>query len=155
MKFTFTIEMVPRSYQVLRGDELKSYKTQLQEIIKDHILINPYINPLKDYLPFSGATHIEIEWWLNDISSSRQIYDLNWGDTDNIAKPIIDALQGIVIKNDRQIVRTEISKHSMKSLGVTNERLDSPTFLQTKARHSISSGLDLVLIRIEQRLGSF
>lgn len=64
---------------------------------------------MKDYKIFDCAVSVTLNFYRKFKPTSR-----NFGDFDNLAKAICDALNGIVYKDDCQIVKCVIEKHCDK-----------------------------------------
>lgn len=62
---------------------------------------------------FTGAINIYIDLYKNCATTSR-----NYGDADNHAKAVLDALNNIVFVDDAQVVSLQVAKHKSKIQGL-------------------------------------
>ncbi|WP_308922879.1 RusA family crossover junction endodeoxyribonuclease [Janthinobacterium sp. J1-1] len=116
-------------------------------------LMNAGLLPCKDQ-----AIELRFDWFVADTNLSPEklmrpyIYEhLNVADLDNAAKFLIDQLQGVVIGNDRQIVRLLIEKRSIADIDMLDKR-HQPTRLRQKILNN--KGIDLLLLRVRTMLSA-
>lgn len=62
---------------------------------------------------FTGAINVYIDLYKNCAPTSR-----NYGDADNHAKAVLDALNNIVFADDAQVVSLQVAKHKSKIQGL-------------------------------------
>ena len=85
LPFEFVIDGPPVSQQTRRRERLRTWINEVQNEAKQHWSL--------DALPITGLILVKITYFYEDISI----------DVDNISKPILDALKGVVFVDDDQV----------------------------------------------------
>lgn len=104
MKFEIPIDVIPqgrpRFYNGVAVDppKCRQFKEELAWKVK---------SLLTDHKLLTGKLRVHIEIFRNFRSETMKSY----GDIDNLAKGILDALTGVVWKDDSQITRLEVDKN--------------------------------------------
>ena len=102
MKIAFQIDAVPqarpRFYHGVAVDPPKSrqFKAKLKSMAQEcatHF--------------FSGAVAVEINIWRN----YKSLVNQRFGDIDNLAKGILDAMKGVLWIDDKQVVKLTVTKN--------------------------------------------
>ena len=93
IRHSFSVDGVPVSSQASRQSR-RRYKQSVA-----HEAANSIVSPIND----KDTVIIEIDWFTQGLA--------NEPDTDNIAKPIIDALKAILFTDDRQVQSHTVRKH--------------------------------------------
>ena len=148
MQVRFHLYAVPRSFQTMTTDERDNFKKFLAKAIDEQLEINSYNNALLKFLPFDGCVKVSIHWCINTINTEQNLDELNWGDIDNVAKPLIDSLQGKVIKNDRQVIELRLLKHSLKDFDLSRVSVEKMTYATYSGSRAVSLGTDFVFIEV-------
>jgi Holliday junction resolvase RusA-like endonuclease len=148
MQIRFHLYAVPRSFQTMTKDERDEFKTFLASAIDEQLNINPYNNAVLQFLPFHGRVKVSIHWCINTINTEQTLDELNWGDIDNVAKPIMDSLQGKVIKNDRQVTELSLLKHSLKDFSLSERPVEKMTYATYSGSRAVSLRTDFVFIEV-------
>lgn len=95
LPFEFVIDGPPVSQQTRRREKLRTWISEVQNEAKRHWPT--------DELPNSGLIMVKITYFYEDISV----------DVDNIVKPILDALKGLVFVDDDQVTDLFCRKRSL------------------------------------------
>ena len=102
MKIAFQIDAVPQSrprfYHGVAVDPPKSrqFKAKLKSMAQECVT---------DF--FSGAVAVEINIWRN----YKSLVNQRFGDIDNLAKGILDAMKGVLWIDDKQVVKLTVTKN--------------------------------------------
>lgn len=102
MKIAFLIDAVPQARpRFFRGvavdpPKCRQFKATLKKLAQQ---CNPTF--------FTGAVAVEIGIWRDFKSLVNQRY----GDIDNLAKGILDAMKGVLWNDDKQVVRLSVTKN--------------------------------------------
>lgn len=148
MQVRFHLYAVPRSFQTMTTDERDNFKKFLAKAIDEQLEINSYNNAVLKFLPFDGCVKVSIHWCINTINTEQTLDELNWGDIDNVAKPLIDSLQGKVIKNDRQVIELRLLKHSLKDFDLSRVSVGKMTYATYSGSRAVSLETDFVFIEV-------
>ena len=148
MQVRIHLYAVPRSFQTMGKIERDNFKKFLAEAIDEQLEINPYNDAVSKFLPFSGAVKVSIHWCVNTTNTEKTLDELNWGDIDNVAKPLIDALQDKVIKNDRQVIEVRLLKHSLRDLDLSKRPVEKMTYATFSGSRAVSLETDFVFIEV-------
>lgn len=148
MQVRIHLYAVPRSFQTLTKVDRDKFKDFLAKAIDEQLEINPYNNAVSRYLPFDGRVKVSIHWCINTAATEQPLDELNWGDIDNVAKPLIDSLQGKVIKNDRQVIELSLSKHSLKDFDLSEKSVEKMTYTTYSGSRAVALGTDVVFIEV-------
>ncbi len=113
LPFEFVIDGPPVSQQTRRRERLRNWICEVQNEAKRH-----WPN---DELPISSLVMVKITYFYEDVSI----------DVDNISKPILDALKGLVFADDDQVTDLLCRKRNLRGIFragnasiVLSERLD-------------------------------
>lgn len=60
--------------------------------------------------PFSGALSLELTFWLRKAKSCKEADPIKRPDVDNLGKAVMDACNGILYKDDSQIISLSVYK---------------------------------------------
>lgn len=103
----------PRFYNgcVFEEPKMKRYKAEIK-----HLVFMQIPTSRLDELPFTDNLSVKINIYKNRPTTSKQ-----YGDIDNHAKAILDALNGFLWLDDSQITRLEIEKFQSTDEGVELE----------------------------------
>lgn len=112
MKLAFTVDTKPYPQprpRVVRGHafepkRITDYKNLIRCVAKIHMADKPIIR---------SPIYVHIHFRKNRDTTSRA-----FGDADNLAKAVLDALNGIIYTDDSYVVRLGISKQKSKHEGV-------------------------------------
>ena len=121
MLVEFLIEGPPVSQQARRRQRARDYTKEVRA------------RALLAYAgrePYLGMAWVEITFF----------YDTRAGDVDNIAKPILDGLKGVVLADDGQVMDIVVSKRPITAFRFVDLAPDLPTLL--------ASGREFVRVRI-------
>jgi hypothetical protein len=108
-----------------------------------------------DFGPIFGPVSVRIKWYVNNLKTKKPCTDISFGDLDNMAKSILDALKdnGLaddkkrrLIEDDSMVVELALSKHDLSI--IRPDRKGHP--LQLQADLCIEEGRDLVEIIVTQ-----
>ncbi|MBI2300021.1 MAG: RusA family crossover junction endodeoxyribonuclease [Armatimonadetes bacterium] len=94
--------IVSRRPKSLSG-ETREYKAYLHQAALAHQAEPEHVS--------SADLYARIVWFHQPVAAVGKLADV-----DNIAKPILDALKGVVYIDDRQVVRLAISRHAVAEL---------------------------------------
>lgn len=111
LPFEFIITGPPVSQQARRRARLREWQ---EEIRHEAVLRWPYVE-----FPYPGSVQITIIYF----------YDQTSLDVDNIPKPILDALKGLVYIDDEQITDIICRKRSL----LTELRVENPAIVEALA----------------------
>jgi hypothetical protein len=124
IRYSFAVVGVPVSSQGSRESKKRYQQLVAQEAIKS------VPSPIED----KQKVRIEIDWFSEGFE--------NKPDSDNIAKPIIDALKGIVFADDKQVQSHVVRKHD--TLGVMTFQMEPLLIVEPL----LNGNNDYVFIRI-------
>lgn len=102
MKIAFPIDAVPqgrpRFYRGVAVDppKCRQFKAKLKQMAQ---------SCNSDF--FTGAIAVEINIWRN----FKSLVNLRFGDIDNLAKGILDAMKGVLWIDDKQVVKLTVTKN--------------------------------------------
>lgn len=124
MRCSFSVNGVPVSSQGSNHSRRRYQQAVAQEAAKS------MLSPVDD----KEKLKIEIDWFTQGFADKP--------DTDNIAKPIIDALKGIVFTDDRQVESHTVRKHDTS--GVISFQREPLSIVEPL----LDGNSDYVLVRI-------
>jgi Holliday junction resolvase RusA-like endonuclease len=108
----FTIPIKPqgkeRHRSMIRGGKIATYNTakavKYEKAIRDSVIAQYCCDPL------DGPLIVSIYAWMKKPKSSKLAYPTVMPDADNIAKAVLDALNGILWFDDKQVCELTVRK---------------------------------------------
>jgi crossover junction endodeoxyribonuclease RusA len=125
LRFEFVIDGPPVSQQARRRDRVRQWRDEVRNIAEQYW-------PAGE-LPVTGSIMLTITYFYDSISM----------DVDNIAKPISDALKGLVYLDDEQVTDVLCRKRNLNS----NLRLEKPSPILAEG---LSRGSEFLYIVVEE-----
>lgn len=135
------------------GEKQREWREQVRNCI-----LNSEYRPgnFEPNSPFMDYAKMSIIWYSND-SEHIAFKSVNFGDIDNIVKPIFDAIANPMhhkndrplIENDAQIVKLSFEKTPMSRVHLLNENLSRHhDALQRKIAQCRKEGFDLLIMEL-------
>jgi hypothetical protein len=148
MPFRFFLTGIPISSQSTSALQL-----QWRDIVRKAAINYEYLPGNYDCSsPFLSYVAVEIVWYLNEIYGTSTLASMTFGNLDNFAKPILDAIANPkhhhnprpIIENHSLVSCLSIRKTPLSQIA----RVDGGDNLQRKARLCEKEGLDFLEFQI-------
>jgi Holliday junction resolvase RusA-like endonuclease len=97
-----------RHRSTIRGGKIATYNTKKATTYE--AAIREYVRSKYDGQPLDGPLIVSIYAWIKKPKSSKLAYPTTKPDADNIAKAVLDALNGILWHDDKQVCQLAVHK---------------------------------------------
>ena len=113
-KLSFTVKGTPQPKERPRATMRGTYPVMYTP--KNTVQFERYVKEVASkYAPpklLSGALYMTLSFYLQrpQSLSSKVMYDIKRPDVDNLAKSIMDALEGVIYEHDAQVIHLDVTK---------------------------------------------